>query len=85
MSQAILHQILDQLPNLEPSELQYLSQAIHSYLSDRETDDKKAVFHQSLIESGLVKRIKKPTFAQKTDKQLIQIQGVIDHGTMLDK
>ncbi len=75
MSQVILHQILDQLPNLEPSELQHLSQAIHSYLSDKETIANKAAFHQSLIESGLVKKIKKPAFDLRTPQQLIPIQG----------
>ena len=75
MSQANLNQILDQLPNLEQSELQYLSQAIHSYLSEKETVAKKSVFHQSLIESGLVKQIKKPAFASRTHQQLIPIQG----------
>ncbi|ELS00344.1 hypothetical protein Xen7305DRAFT_00000440 [Xenococcus sp. PCC 7305] len=75
MSQAILNQILDQLPDLEKSELQHLSQEIQGYLSDRETVTKRAAFHQALVESGLVRKIKKPAFAQKTDKQLIPIQG----------
>ena len=81
--QLILNQILDQLPNLEQSELQHLSQKIQGYLSDSETVTKQAAFHQALVESGLVRKIKKPTFDQKTDKQLIQIQGELASQTII--
>ena len=74
MSQAILNQILDQLPTPDKSELQHLSQVIQSYLSDPETVAKRAVFHKKLVESGLVKRIKQPAFDQRTPQQLIPIQ-----------
>ena len=85
MSQAILNQILDQLPNLEKSELQHLSQEIQGYLSYRETVTKRVAFHQALVESGLVRKIKKPTFAQKTDKQPIQIQGEPASQTIIEE
>ncbi|MDJ0900556.1 MAG: hypothetical protein QNJ55_17275 [Xenococcus sp. MO_188.B8] len=85
MSQSILNQILDQLPNLEPSELQHLSKAIHSYLSDKETVAKRAIFHQSLIESALVKQIKKPAFASRTYQQLIPIQGKSASQTIIEE
>ena len=85
MSQAILNQILDQLPNLELSELQHLNQAIHSYLSDKETVAKRAIFHQALVESGLVKQIKKPAFASRTYQQLIPIQGEPASQTIIEE
>lgn len=75
MSQAILNQILDQLQTLEPSELQQLSQVIQRYLRDREASAKRIAFHRALVESGLVRQIKNPTFEQRTHQHLIQIQG----------
>ena len=75
MPQAILKQIIDQLQTLEPSELEQLRQAIQSYLIDKETAAKRAVFHQALIETGLVRQIKHPTFKPRTHQDLIPIQG----------
>lgn len=75
MPQVILNQILDQLKTLEPSELQQLSQAIQNYLTDRETAAQRVAFHQALVESGLVRQIKTPTFEQRTYQHLIQVQG----------
>ena len=85
MSQATLNQILDQLKTLEPSELQDLSQAIESYLSDRETVPKKVAFHQALVKSGLVRQIKNPTFARRTSQQLIPIQGEPASQTIIEE
>ncbi|MEX0270670.1 hypothetical protein AB3R30_16120 [Leptolyngbyaceae cyanobacterium UHCC 1019] len=75
MPQEILKQIINQLQTLEPSELEQLSQAIQSYLIDRETAAKRAIFHQALVETGLVRQIKHPTVQQRTRPSLIQIQG----------
>jgi hypothetical protein len=68
MSQAILNQILDRLHELEPSELEQLSQAIQIYLADREYSNKKASFHRALLESGLVKQIKNPIFELRSQE-----------------
>ena len=75
MPQAILNQILNQLPVLEPSELQHLSQAIQKCLQTSEASTKRAAFHQALLGSGLVRQIKHPTFEQRVHPQLIQVQG----------
>lgn len=75
MPQTVLHQILDQLKTLELSELKQLSQAIQTYLADSETAAKRTVFHQSLIESGLVRRIKTPTSEHRAQPKPIQVQG----------
>lgn len=75
MPQAILNQIINQLQELEPSELQQLSQVIDKYLQDSETTAKRTAFHQALVGSGLVRQIKKPTFERKTHQPLIEVQG----------
>lgn len=74
MPQALLNQILNQLQALEPSELQQLSQAIEGYLQENEVSAKRAVFHQALVRSGLVRQIKNPNFAGRTHRHLIQVQ-----------
>jgi hypothetical protein len=73
MPQAILNQILDQLQTLEPSELEQLSQVIQQYLMEMEVSTKQVAFHRALVESGLVRQIKNPTFAQRTHQPLVQI------------
>jgi hypothetical protein len=75
MAQAILTQILDQLQTLEPSELQQLGQAVQNCLADRQPTAKRVAFHQALIASGLVRRIKNSNFEQRTQQQLIESQG----------
>lgn len=75
MPQAILNQILNQLQVLEPSELQQLSQAIQKYLKDSDASAKRAAFHQTLVESGLVRQIKNPNFESRAHQRLIQVQG----------
>jgi hypothetical protein len=75
MPQAILKQILDQLQVLEPSELEQLSQVLQQYLDEREVSAQQVAFHQALVESGLVRRIKKPTFQEKEHQRLIEVQG----------
>lgn len=75
MSQVLLNQILNQLPSLELSELQQLSQVVQNCLKDSEMLAKRAAFHQALIESGLVRQIKKPNFEGRTHQHFIQVQG----------
>ena len=67
MTQAILTQILNQLETLELKELQLLNQKIQQYLMDKEEAEKQAVFHQSLLDAGLVKQIKRPSSQPITD------------------
>jgi hypothetical protein len=75
MTQAILTQILNQLETLELEELQQLNQTIQQYLMDKEEVDKQAVFHQSLLDAGLVKQIKRPSYQSITERRLIQVEG----------
>lgn len=75
MAQATLNQILNQLKTLELEELQQLNQTIQQYLIDKEEADKQAAFHQSLIDSGLVKQIKRPSHDPITERRLIQVEG----------
>jgi response regulator of citrate/malate metabolism len=85
MPQAILNQILDQLQTLEPFELQQLSQAIQRYLKDTEASAKRAAFHQALLESGLVRQTKRPTFEHRTRQRLIKSQGEPVSQTMIEE
>ena len=74
MSQTILSQMLDKLQFLEPVELQQLDRAIQQYLIEREQGVKQITFHQALIDSRLVRQIKKISH-QPRRRQLIQVQG----------
>ncbi len=74
MSQTILSQMLDKLQFLEPVELQQLDRAIQQYLIEREQAAKQIAFHQALVDSGLMRQIKKISY-QPRRRQLIQIQG----------
>jgi hypothetical protein len=85
MPQAILSQILDQLQILEPSELEQLSLVIQRHLKAREVSAKQVAFHQALVESGLVRRIKNPTFEQRTHQHLIQVQGEAVSQTIIEE
>ncbi|GAL95586.1 hypothetical protein N0824_00102 [Microcystis sp. 0824] len=42
---------------------------------DKEEADKQAVFHQSLLDAGLVKQIKRPSSQPITERRLIEIEG----------
>ncbi|HAA33434.1 MAG TPA: hypothetical protein DCE56_44065 [Cyanobacteria bacterium UBA8553] len=75
MAQETLNQILNQLETLELQELQQLHQTIQKYLADQEEIDRQAVFHQALINAGLVKQIKPPSYDSITERRLIQVEG----------
>ncbi|WP_409867265.1 hypothetical protein [Microcystis sp.] len=42
---------------------------------DKEEAEKQAVFHQSLLDAGLVKQIKRPSSQPITERRLIKIEG----------
>ncbi|MBD2505941.1 hypothetical protein H6G91_01410 [Nostoc muscorum FACHB-395] len=75
MALEILNQILKQIETLELKELQQLNQTIEKYLADNEETLKQAAFHQALIDSGLVKQIKHPTYESLTERRLIHAEG----------
>lgn len=75
MAQETLNQILNQLETLELEELQQLNQRVQQYLADKEGTDKQAAFHQALINSGLVKQIKQPSYDPISERRLIQVEG----------
>ncbi len=74
MSQAILSQILNKLQFLEPVELQKLDRAVQEHLTNHEQTAKQITFHQALVDSGLVRQIKKISHQSKR-RQLVQVQG----------
>lgn len=75
MPQATLHQILDQLPALEPEELRQLDQAVRSRLVPQAESSKRETFHQALLVSGLVKQIRPPRQYEDAPRRLIEVQG----------
>ncbi|MEA5621200.1 hypothetical protein VB711_25685 [Cronbergia sp. UHCC 0137] len=75
MALVTLKQIIKQLETLEIAELQQLNQMIQKYLADKEETAKQAAFHQALIDSGLVKEIKHPTYEPISERQLIYVEG----------
>ncbi len=75
MAQTTLNQILKQLDRLELEELQQLNQTIQKYLANKEETIKQAAFHQALIDSGLVKQIKHPSYEPISERRLIQAKG----------
>ncbi|NMG18928.1 hypothetical protein [Brasilonema bromeliae] len=75
MAQETLKQILNQLETLEIQELQQLHQTIQRYLAEKETTNKQAAFHQALIDAGLVKQIKHPSYDLISERRLIQVEG----------
>lgn len=83
MAQAILQEILAQLQTLEIDELKELNQAIQQHLVDKEEPDVHKAFHQALLESGLVKQIKRPAYRQINEQQLIEVQGQALSETMV--
>ncbi len=75
MAKTILNQILNQLVSLEMEELQQLQQTIKNHIVQKEITDKQAAFHQALINSGLVKKIKPPAHDLIAERRLIQVKG----------
>lgn len=75
MAKTILNQILSQLVSLDLEELQQLQQTIQNHIAQTEITDKQAAFHQALIDSGLVKKIKPPAYDLIAERRLIQVEG----------
>jgi hypothetical protein len=85
MSQALLNQILNHLPALDLSELQHLNQVIKDYICRQENNAKPADFHQALVDSGMVRQIKRPSQERKTKRQLVQVKGEPISQTIVDE
>ncbi|MEG3941609.1 MAG: hypothetical protein WBA89_18030 [Microcoleus sp.] len=75
MSQGIFNKILNQLDTLEVLELQQLERAIGNSLAQKEQAAQRTRFHQALLTSGLVKKIKHSSWTQQTQRRLIPVQG----------
>ncbi|NDJ25100.1 hypothetical protein GS682_26350 [Nostoc sp. B(2019)] len=75
MAQAILQKILNQLKELELEELQQLNQAIDKHLAVKQETANQTTFYQALLNSGLVRQIKHPSYVQTTQHKLVQVRG----------
>jgi hypothetical protein len=74
MSEVALKQTLELLPNLEPDELQQVSEAIRQRLEPSANPAALDAFHRALLESGLVLQIKTPPRTAR-ETPLVPIQG----------
>lgn len=84
MSQTILSQMLNELQFLEPVELQQLNYAVQERLNDKEQAAKQVVFHQALVDCGLVRKIKEVSH-QPIVRQTIQVKGKPISETLLEE
>lgn len=75
MTQAMLQKIISQLQELETEELHQLDQAIKHRLVVKTQTAEQTAFEQALLESGLVKQIKQPTYRHVNREELIEVQG----------
>jgi hypothetical protein len=75
VAQATLYQILGQLSTLEVDELRQLDQAVQERLAPQEKTQTREAFHQALVATGIVKRIKPARRADDSLRRLIQAQG----------
>lgn len=75
MSQAIIQNIINQLQELEIEELHKLNQAIEQHITVKRQTESETAFEQALLESGLVKEIKKPSYRNVTTEQLVKVKG----------
>ncbi|GAA6615821.1 hypothetical protein [Scytonema sp. NUACC26] len=85
MTQAILNKILGQLQELELQELQELKQAVQQQLVTKSPIPKFTTFYQALLDAGLVKQIKQPSYRQQTEQELIKIQGKFLSETIVEE
>ena len=58
---------------------------IQKHLADKEESIKQAAFHQALIDSGLVKQIKHPTYEAISERQLIYVEGIPVSETIIEE
>ncbi len=75
MAQTTLNQILNQLETLDIEELYQLNQTIQKYLANKEEIAKLGAFHQALLDSGLIKQFKFPSYDPISERRLIQVEG----------
>ncbi len=75
MAQATLNQILSQLETLDLEELYQLNQTIQKCLANKEEIAKHKAFHQALVDSGLIKQVKFPSYEPISERRLIQVEG----------
>lgn len=85
MTQAVLHQILEQMKTLGPSELRQVSRAVRDQLSTREEAQQHQKLHRALIASGLVRQIKEPASGPGPERRLVQVTGEPVSQTILNE
>lgn len=75
MAQLHLQEILSQLNQMDVEDLKQLNQAIERCLATKQEINNQTGFHQALLNSGLVKQIKRHSSHISTQEHLIQVEG----------
>jgi probable addiction module antidote protein len=75
MADAVLQQVLNEIPALDQHELRQVRQAVQARLAPQRQTDKRRAFYRSLRTSGLVKHIKKHPTNDNIQRQLVHVQG----------
>ena len=75
MEQVTFQQILEQINVLAPDQLHQVSRMVQERLAPGEKVRKRRAFHQALLASGLVKRIKTHSPTDGAERRLVQVQG----------
>jgi hypothetical protein len=75
MAQATLTRILEEIQTLASEELRQVQNAIEQRLSPTHESPEEERFLQTLVESGLIKEIKRPPRDRTIQRPLVPIQG----------
>ncbi len=68
-----VQEITEVIKTLSPNDLKYLRNLLDEHLPMEGEVEKRDAFHQSLMEQGLVKELKKPT--KTIERRLIKAKG----------
>ncbi len=75
MAEAVLQQVLSELPVLDQHDLRQVQRAVQARLAPQKQAQKRRAFYHALRASGLVKQIKAHPANDNVQRQLVQVQG----------
>jgi len=75
MAEAVLQQVLSEIPVLDQRELRLVQQAVQARLAPQSQAQKRRAFYHALRASGLVKQIKAHPANENMQRQLVEVQG----------
>lgn len=75
MGHATLGDALEVIKRLDHEDLRHVQRVVQERLTEAGEDLAREAFHRALLDSGLVKEIKKPPIRSEHDRPLVHIQG----------